>query len=182
MAQTDDTQTSSAAVDVVAVLDADLNQLFPDARPVKATIKEESKAMEHPLETGALTVDHRVLLPTEIELQCLLTREEYAETFQRVKDVYLAADLCTVQTRVDSYDNMLILAMPHEESADVLDGVTLIVQMRHVMFVTAEFRDLPKVKPANLKNSKTVQRGEQRPAETTDPKKGSILSRMGLVK
>ena len=182
MAQTDNTQTSSGAVDVVAVLDADLNQLFPEARPIKATVKEEAKAMEHPLETGAMTVDHRVLLPIEIELQCLLTREEYAETFQREKDVYLAADLCTVQTRVDSYDDMLIIAMPHEESSDMQDGVTLIVQLRHVLFVTAEFRDLPKVKPTNPKNSATKQRGEQRPAETTEPRKGSILSRMGLVK
>lgn len=184
MAVTDNTRTSTAAVDVVAVLDADLNQLFPDARAIKATVREEAKAMEHPLETGATVVDHRILLPVEIELACVLSREGYAETFQRVKDTYLAGDLCTVQTRVGSYDSMLIIGMPHEETADMLDGVSLILQLRHVMFVSAQFRDLPRtrVAPRNPKNSSTTQRGEQRPAETPEPRKGSILSRMGVFR
>lgn len=181
MAVTDNTQTSSAAVDVVAVLDADLNQLFPEARPIKATVREEAKAMEHPLETGSVVVDHRILLPVEIELTCVLSSAEYADVFQRVKTVYRDGSLCTVQTRVDSYDSMLIVGMPHEEAPEMQDGVTLILQLRHVLFVDAQFRDLPrsKVAPRNPKNSNTAQRGEQRPAETPEPRKGSILSRMG---
>lgn len=184
MAVTDNTRTSSAAVDVLAVLDADLNQLFPDARPVKATVREEAKAMEHPLETGATAVDHRILLPVEIELTCVLSREQYADTFQRVKDVYKAGTLCIVQTRVDSYDSMLIVGIPHEEVPEMQDGVQLIVQMRHVLYVDSQFRDLPrsKVVPRNPKNSNTVNRGEQRPVETPEPRKGSILSRMGILK
>jgi len=180
---TNNTQQASAAVDVLAVLDADLNQVFPDVRPIKATVKEESKPMEHPLETGALVTDHRIILPTDIELSTVVASEDYREVYRQVKDIYLRGDLLTVQTRTDSYPSMLIATMPHEETGDMQDGVTLIITLREAKFVTAEFKDMaipPKM--AAKKNTSTVKRGEQRPTETPEPKKSSFLSKLGLLK
>lgn len=179
----DDTQFATSAIDVVAVLDKDLAQVFPDARPIKGTVKEESKLMEHPVETGATVADHRVIMPVEIELACLLTSEEYADVYQQIKDIYKAGDTLTVQTRVDSYEDMVIMGIPHEEAPDMQDGVTLIIQLRQVLYVNVTYteRKIP-VQPANKKNTDTKQRGEQRPQETAEPKKGSLLSKIGLLK
>jgi hypothetical protein len=177
------TQQATAAVDVLAVLDKDLNQVFPGVRPVKATIKEESKPMEHPLETGALVTDHRIILPVDIELSTVVAAEDYREVFRQVKDIYLRGDLLTVQTRTDSYTSMLIASMPHEETGDMQDGITLIITLREAKFVTAEFKDMkiPPPKPAAKKNTDTVKRGEQRPTETPEPRKGSYLSKLNLL-
>lgn len=178
------TLTATAAVDVVAVLDADLNQVFPGVRPIKAQINETSKTMEHPLETGALVTDHRVLLPTEIELSTLVTQAEFRDVYRQVKDIYLRGDLLTVQTRTDSYTSMLISAMPHEESADIQDGIALVLKLREALFTEAVFQDMeiPPPKMAAAKNTNTVQRGEQRPVETPEPRKGSYLSKLNLLK
>lgn len=181
---TNNTLQSSGAIDVVAVLDQDLNQVFPDVRALKAQVKEESKPMEHPLETGALVTDHRVILPVEIELSALVVVEDYREVYRQVKDIYLRGDLLTVQTRTDSYPSMLIASIPHEENGDMQDGITIAVSLREAKFVSAVFEDMkvPPPKPAAAKNSNTSKRGEQRPTETPEPRKGSYLSKMGLLK
>lgn len=182
MATSNNTQTATSAIDVIAVLDKDYNQVFPDARPIKATIIESSKAMEHPVETGAVVVDHRVLTPKEIELSMVLTSAEYADVYQQIKTIFKAGDTLNVQTRVDAYPSMIILDMPHEESADMQDGVTLALKLREVIYVAVQYteRKIPVV--TSPKNSKTTKRGEQRPTETPEPKKSSFLSRLGLVK
>lgn len=179
----DDTEYATPALDVVAVLDANLNQVFPEARPIKGSIREVSKVMEHPLETGATVVDHRVITPVEIELACVLSTLEFANVYQQIRDIYLRGDTLTVQTRTGSYDNMIIMGMPHEEAPEMIDGVTQIISLREVKYVRPEFteRKIP-VTPANPKNSKTVNRGEQRPTEPPAERKSSILGKMGLLK
>lgn len=175
------TQQATSAIDVLAVLDKDLAQVFPGVRPVKATIHEVSKPMEHPLETGALVTDHRIVLPIDIELTTLVTAEDYREVYRQVKDIYLRGDLLTVQTRTDSYPSMLITSMPHEESGDMQDGVALTLTLREAKFVTAEFKAMaipPKM--AAKKHGNTVKRGEQRPTETPGAKKGSFLSKFKI--
>lgn len=177
-----DTEYSTSSFDVVAVLDKDLVQVFPFARPIKATVREDAKLMEHPLETGASVVDHRIFLPTEIELSMLLTSEEYADVYQQIKQIWKRGDILSVQSRTDSYDSMVISAIPHEESADMLDGVTQAVMLKEVKFVDITFTERKIPVNSAPKNTKTKDRGEQRPQETPEPKKSSFLSKLGIIK
>ncbi len=169
-----DTTTASAATDVVCVLNAALEQVFVTARPIKATVKEGSKLMQHPLETGSLATDHRVFLSTEIELSLLLTGEEYRATFQQIRDLYRQGEVLTVQTRAASYPDMLVEVMPHDETPDIYDGLAVAVKLIEARFVEPQFSD---IKPANPANASTVKRGEQQPKTSAqEPRKGSILS------
>lgn len=161
--------------DVVCILDASLAQLFETARPIKATVKEESKPMEHPLESGATITDHRVIQPVEIELSMVLASADYKDTYRKIRDLFTRGDLLTVQTRTDSYPNMLLAAMPHEETPDAFDAVNLALSLKEALFVQAQFSDL---KVRNAKDSRTVNRGEQQ--GQTSKKQSSILS--GLFK
>ena len=175
-----DTQQSTGAFDVVAVLDKEFNQVFPDLTIIKATVKEESKPFEHPLETGALVTDHRIIQPIEIELSALVM-ENFRKVYQQAKSIYLRGDLMTVQTKTDSYPSMLISSMPHEESGDMLDGIMISMSLKEAKFIDAEFKEMekgPAPKPASKKNSNTVKRGEQRPNETPPEKKSSFLSKI----
>jgi len=165
------------STDVVCVLDSSLTQVFELARPIKATVKEEAKTMEHPLETGATITDHRVVLPVQVELSLVLSSAEYQQVYQQIRGLFLRADLLTVQTRTGSYENQLIVAMPHEETGDMQDGTTLALKLREALFVEPEFSELRVIKVANPKNTSTVKRGEQQ-AKTApqEPRKASILS------
>ena len=167
------TTPATNAQDVVAVLNSSFAQVFTNARAIKAAVDRGAKIMEHPIETGVTISDHRVILPVSIELSMLLTTEDYPAVYQQVVDLFRGNELLIVQTRVDSFPDMAIEKMPHEESTDVFDGVALALTLRQALIVTPQFSALPPKKVAAKKDADTAKRGQQQP---TEPAKGSILS------
>jgi hypothetical protein len=159
--------------DVIAVLNSAFEQVFDSARPIKATVSRDSKAMEHPLETGATITDHRIILPISIELSMILSSAEYAVTYQQIRDLFTRGELLTVQTRVDSFPSMLIEKMPHEETPEMLDGVAVALTLKQAQFVQPQFAT---IKVRNPKDSNTVKRGQQQPTESPPARRSSILS------
>ncbi len=162
----------TSAQDVVAVLDADLVQVFTEARAIKATIGRTSKVMEHPLETGAVVTDHRVVLPITIELSLLLTSTDYAAVYHQIRDLFINGNLLVVQTRVDSFPSMLIEKMPHDENPDIFDGVSVALSLKEALFVQPTFSTL---KVAQPRDSNTVQRGQQQPTTSAPASRTSVL-------
>ena len=163
--------TPTGAQDVVAVLDANFAQVFERARSIKAAVRPDSKAMEHPLETGAVVTDHRILLPVQVELSLVLASEDYRAVYQQIRDLFRKGELLTVQTRVDSFASMLIEKMPHEETADMLDGVALALSLKEAKFVAPSFSNV-----AFPRDSNTVKKGQQQPTESPPARRQSILS------
>lgn len=169
--------TATGAQDVVAVLDSAFAQVFEKARAIKATVLRASKALEHPLETGATITDHRIILPVNIELSLLLASEDYRAVYQQVRDLFHRGELLTVQTRVDSFASMLIEKMPHDETPEMLDGVALALSLKEALFVQPQFSALKVEKP---KDSTTTKRGQQQPKETP-PTAGRRTSILGSI-
>jgi hypothetical protein len=163
--------------DVTAILDADFNQLFEDARAIKCSVSRASKVMEHPLETGETIVDHTVVLPVSIELSMVLSASGYQSVYQDILSMYKQADTMTVQTRVDSFQNMIIEAMPHEESAEIVDGVLVSLKLKECKFASTQYTEGKAINPAssNTKSKATKNRGQQQPKEVTDEKKKSTI-------
>ncbi len=147
----------SYAVDYVAVFDQDYNQVFRTAKAIKAVVKEHAKVMEHPVETGAIITDHRIILPVEIQLSLILTSEDYQDVYKVIRQFYLNGTLLVVQTKSGIYDNQLIQSMPHEEDPTQYDILTLALTLKQVQFVTAQFVIAPK----QPKNNTTIKRGSQ---------------------
>jgi hypothetical protein len=148
---------ATPAVDVVGVFDQNFNQLFTGARPIKAKVNPAAKLMEHPIETGAVISDHRIFLPIEIELNLVFTAATYTSDYQAVKAAFAANDTLVVLTRTDSYPNMIMQAMPHEETAEQADTITMIMSLRQVVIVSASSMPVA----AAAQNSATVKTGAQ---------------------
>ena len=165
---------STAAVDVVGVFDASLNQMFADARPIKAMVKPDSKFMDHPGESGITITDHRVFQPVEIELSLILKAATFRTTYQQVKTAYTALTPLSVQTKADTYSNMYIAAMPHDEDPEIFDTISLALKLREVVIVTAQYQQLPASQVAKKSNSSTTKTG-QKTAQPATPKQESIL-------
>lgn len=157
---------STPTQDVVAVLDSNLAQVFEKARAIKVSIGREAQAMKHPLETGASIVDHRIILPASAELSMLLTSQDYGSVYQQIHDLFKQGTLLTVQTRVDSYTSMLITKMPHDETPDVFDGITLALTLEEALFVQPQYATLPPSKVKRKKDSDTSERGQQQPTNS----------------
>lgn len=171
---------SSRAVDVVGLFDEGFKQLAAGARPLKAEVREEARLMDHPLESGATITDHRVIQPIEINLVMLLLNP--ADDYAQLKAIYLAGDLVTVQTRTGSYPNMLIAALPHEETIEAYDRAPLTLGLRQVVLVEAQFQALPARQVEQPRNASTSKRGQKTTSpEGTDAegkKKSSTLYRI----
>jgi hypothetical protein len=168
---------SSFAIDVVGVFDANYRPVFPSARPIKANVKEDSRVMEHPLETGAKTItDYRIILPTELELSVVLQAQDYKNTYKLIKQIFLQGELLTVQTKADVYTNLLISSIPHEENPEMYDAILLAIKLKEALFVTPQFGVVPK----KASNSNTVDRGNQqgKEASTANTTKSSTLYKL----
>jgi hypothetical protein len=133
----------TAAQDVVGVFDSNFNQLFADARPVSAKVKETAKLADHPVESGSIITDNRVILPIEIDLAMVLTPATYVDTYNEIKNTFNSNDTVYVQTNTGLYMNFLIKEMPHDESADHFDTITMVVKLREVQFVAPSISTLP---------------------------------------
>lgn len=155
--------------DEVAVFLQDFTQVFDSARPVKVTVKPEAKLMEHPTEAGITVTDHRVVMPLEIELSLILRQVAYKDTYRQINQLFLNATLLTVQTRVQTYTNMLIASLPHEETPDLFDSVAIALRLKQVLFVGSKFT----INPRNTRYQSTVDRGVQQGVPPT-PANGSF--------
>jgi hypothetical protein len=168
---------ATAAVDVVGVYNQNYNQLFSGARPIRARVNPKAKLMDHPIETGATITDHRVFLPTEIELNLVFTPATYAVDYQSVMSAYMSNNLLTVQTRTDTYSNMVIQGPPHEETADLADTISMILSLRQVTIVSSQSAAIANSPtPANPVNSTTVSRGAQQGAPATTTQSNSLTT------
>lgn len=151
-------------VDVVGVFDNDtFDQLFLTARPMKANVTRQQKVMDHPIETGSIVSDFAIILPVEIELSMLLTGDQYSAMYQELKLYWSTQTLVSIQTKADTFPNMLIQAMPHEETPEMFDVIPLALKLREVQMITVQYQALPPQAVATPTDASTVQRGAQQP-------------------
>lgn len=174
----------TGAQDVVAVFDNNFYQLFPDARSMKATVKEPSKLMSHPTETGVTITDHRVIEPIEIELSVVLLPDTYVQTYYEIKAARDANTTLSVQTNTSLYSSMLIQDMPHEEDPEHFDTITMIIKFIEVIFVTVQVSSLPDSRKNNgNKNGKAASATDGDAGK--EKAKGSVAygagKRLGLI-
>jgi hypothetical protein len=153
----------SASVDTVAIFDQNYHQLFKQAKSIKAVIKEQSKLMEHPIETGAIITDHRIVLPIEIDLSMILASSDYQDVYKSIRQYFFDATLLIVQTRAGIYKNQIISALPHEEDPTMYDALTIALSLKQVLYVSAQYTNTPKYP----NNSSTIDRGQQQGTPAT---------------
>ncbi len=173
MALTDKSPTQ--AVDVVAVFLPSGAQAFAAARPMLATVDENSALMEHPLEDGSVIADHIVFGPVQIDLPVVLGGD-FRQTFDDIRQLWKKGTLLRVQTRAATYENMAILGAPHEETPDNFDTITVNLRFREAKIIKAQYGGKVKVAPRDPKKQTTVKRGTVQATTPTAPR-GSFLYR-----
>lgn len=166
----------TSAADVVGIFDQSYNQLFRTARPIKASVKEPSKAMKHPIESGGTVTDHIVFMPVEIELALILEPQEFQNTYEQIRQTYKSATILTVQTTTGAYENMWITNLPHEEAPDMYGTISIGLKLEEVLFVEAQFQKMPTSTVKSAANSSTQNNGAKQTGEATAAQTNSAKS------
>ncbi len=157
------------AVDTVGIFDSTtLQQIFQDARPMAADIRETSIVMSHPVETGTILSDNHIINPIEINMPVFVPSQSYNLIYNQIKQAFVAATSFTVQTRLGVYPNMIIADMPRREDPDMYDAVIIALHFKEVLYVvpvSVSAASAPaNFNPADEVNTNTVQTGSKFPS------------------
>jgi len=155
----------TSLTDTIGIWDKDWNQVFKAARPLSCSVDEPSKNMEHPLETGSVITDHRIILPVEIKLSLVMIAIDKENVYKEINEAYLAGTLFTIWTRTAGYLNMMIVGMPHEETPENIDTITMALSFKEVQFVSPTFLPLPPSAVKNKDNGSTKEKGQVKSTE-----------------
>jgi hypothetical protein len=161
--------------DEVQIYDDFYNQLFSNARIMKSNVNLQSKLMDHPVEDGSLTTDFRVILPVEIELSVIVAGLDYRSTYKKICAWYLAGWTLNVATRVQTYTNMMIQAIPRDEMPEMYDVCVMQIKLREVMIIKTQYQSLSSGQVQNTNDQSTVSSGQQSAAPGPT---GSIASKL----
>jgi hypothetical protein len=165
-------QTLKSSIDIIGIFDSNtFEQLFINARPMKADIIENSKLMSHPVEDGTIVSDHKVIDPIKMTLPVILTSSDFKSIYSNIKQAFLDSTSLIIQTRTGSYPNMVISSMPHEETISIFNGITINLSLEQVKII----KPTTIINPKNAKNASTLNRGKQKNINTNDSLKSSVL-------
>ena len=158
--------TNSLSSDVVGIFDSNsFQQVFAQARPMRAQIRETSKVMDHPAETGVVLSDHHIINPTEIDMQMIIPAQYFSSTYVQIRTAWTNATKLNVQTKTGTYRNMVIQDMPHEEDPDKFDVISLFLRFKEIIYqvpTAVAGQNMPaNYSPINPLNSNTAQNGLQ---------------------
>ncbi|QKQ46827.1 phage baseplate protein [Achromobacter denitrificans] len=173
---------STSTQQQVAILDSEsFETLFASAEPMRVAVREGKRATKFAVEDGTERSDHVVRELTEIQIDFLLA-DDTRNQFESLRQAFEKNKLVTVQTKVRSYENMLILGMPHDETPELGTAVNVPVRMQEWVEVKPEFGTLPPAKVENKSQSSTVKRGQQTTNETSPEKKRQATVLGGIFK
>lgn len=169
---------STATQQQVTILDAEsFETLFASAHPMRVAVRETKRATKFAVEDGTERSDHVVRELTEIQIDFLLA-DDTRNQFESLRQAFDDNKLLTVQTKVKSYESMLIVDMPHDETPELGMAINVPIRLQEWIEVKPEFGELPPAKVEDKSQSSTVKRGQQTSQESgpATERKGSVLS------
>lgn len=140
---------------------------------VRLNVTDEKTVTKFEVETGETINDHVITKPIIITVGVMLAGAQDRAAFEALREWFNAHKLLTMQTRMNTYSDMLIEAMPHTEQVALNAEVEIrLTQWREVVPAYGE------VYQARAPRQKKTKDAGQKKGE--EPKNsGSILSKLG---
>ena len=137
----------------------DGNFLMPTAI-MNADVKVESKITTHPVESGVVVSDHKIINPIEISMRIVMPVYLYESVIKQLKDFYNRSEKLVVLTKDGVYKNMIVEKLPHTETPENYDRLVFDIGFKEVLIVDPKAQNAP----ANSDNSDTVNTGSKQVA------------------
>lgn len=164
--------------DLVAILDSEsFEQLFTAAQPMRVSVRDTKRATKFEVEDGTTRSDHVVQDQIEISIDLLLQDDDARDGYQQIKQAKNDNRLVIVQTKVDSYESMLITEIPHDETVELGNSISMPMRLVEWRTVTPQYGALPPSKVKNKKQASTSKGGQKQTTEADAPtkRKASVL-------
>lgn len=173
---------------LVAILDGEtFEQLFVAAQPMRVSVRKTKRVTRYEVEDGTVRSDHTVDDQIEIAIDILVEEQDARDTYLQFSQAMAANRLVTVQTKVSSYDSMLISEMPHDETIELGGAISIPLRLVEWRTVSPQYggsvgangggSSLPPSKVKNKKQASTSKGGQKQTTEADAPtkRKASVL-------
>jgi len=146
--------------ELVQIIDSSNTPVLASVRPVRVSVLRPSKSFEHPVEDGDTVVDGKVILPVEINYPAIFEAKNYRDTYRQVDRYFNNSEFFTIQTKAAVFRNMYITQIPHEESPEMFNTVSMALTFKEARLATSQLVELPQAAVRDKSDSSTVERGE----------------------
>lgn len=165
--------------DLVAILDGEsYEQLFTAAQPMRVSVRESKRVTKFEVEDGTIRSDHVVDDQIEIAIDLILESQDARDGYQQIRQAKDDNRLVIVQTKVSSYESMLISEMPHDETTELGGAISMPLRLVEWRTVTPQFGALPPSKVMNKAQASTTKSGQKQTTDASDgttKKAGAVL-------
>lgn len=144
-----DTTTTQRASSVIG-----LNAVVLDLE-----VDETSKIMEHPIESGVVIADHKVINPVEARLRLTMPVYEYEPVIKELRGYYENGTKLSIHSKAHIYDNMVVCDIPHSETPRNVSRLTFTIRLKQALVVMPQYIRLPKSAVKKPKNADTLKSG-----------------------
>lgn len=122
-----------------------------------AEVNEESKLTEQPLETGAVTSDYKIKMPTTITVTMVLPAYDYQDILAELKKYKDDAQMIYIETKYGSFKNMQIVGIPCNMNVENISRITFAIKFKEVLGADKDKKRLA----AGLSDYTTVNTGNK---------------------
>ena len=159
--------SDNASKPVTAFLDSNGDQLLDTVGIISAQINPTKSFSSHKLENGQVVTDNVIDNQAIINVGLILNTEDYQTVYSEIKALFDDGEAFTIQTRVDTYSNMYLDGMPHEEDASVANTIGINLNFIEQQIVTSSTSVLTISDVSNSADTSTVKAGQKTPVESS---------------
>lgn len=106
---------------------------------IDVDIMQESKMMDHPVESGVKITDHKVKQPIEIRLRMAMPEYRYSPIYRELKALYDESPYLTILTNATVYPRMILTGIPHDEKASNYSRLIFNLTFREAIIIQPKY-------------------------------------------
>ncbi len=163
------------ADNVIAILDEDGNELLSTLTNIGVSVSVSKTFAKHSLENGQTVTDDQYDNPTLLNMQIILDPSDYVSVYKEIKTYYENVTNFTIQTKVDSYSNMFLESLPHDETPEMFTTIAMTLEFTEQLISETSTETLAESDVSTASDTTTVDSGEK---STTSDDDGTVLQRL----
>jgi hypothetical protein len=135
-----------------------LTEVLQNMQIERIAVEDTAKVFEHPLETGAVIVDHEIFEPKRATIQAYIANDDMM-TLKQLEQLYLSGTILTIRAQNKVIDKVIIASKPHEITGQVFDKTLYSISFREAQEVTPTYAKMPPQKVRRKANASRVNSG-----------------------
>ena len=150
-----------------AIFDENKEHILETVRFMSVQVGQSKSFSNQTLESGLVVADNVIDNQDQINLQLILDPDNYVDVFAEIQSLYDSVTAISVQTRVETYNNLYIESMPHDEGSSIANTVAINISLVEQQIVSSTTQVLSEPDVSNSADASTVKSGQKSSTEST---------------